>query len=302
MKENSMKDSVYQLITGRIIMMLQQEVVPWRQTWKAKSQWPRNLISSRPYQGINVFLLHMMNYESPFWLTFNQARQLGGTIRKHEKATPIVIWKRTEMTDPWTEQKQTVLFVRHWSVFNSAQCEGIASRIPTPKADVSVEDSVTIASGIVESMPNRPSIKHGFREAKYLIEDDCVAMPAQVAFDSLQEYYAVLFHELGHATGHEKRLNRDSFLDVYGDDLSNYPKEELCAEITSAFLCAECGIVERTIENSAAYIQHWLKQLKDDPKLVIHAAAQAQKATNYILNRKTEDEPAEVSSEQKEVV
>jgi antirestriction protein ArdC len=290
-----MKDSVYQLITGRIIMMLQQGIVPWRQPWKAKSCWPRNLISKKLYQGINVFLLHAMRYESPYWLTFHQARQLGGMVRKSEKATPIVFCRRIEKEDK-EQEKRTVLVLRYWSVFNVAQCDGIGD---VPAAPVRApHDPMATAARIVESMPLRPQITHGFREAFYATADDYIAMPNKADFASPEEYYAVLFHEMGHATGHEKRLNRESLRGAHGSDPSNYPREELCAEMTSAFLCGESGIVDRTIQNSAAYISEWLHRLKDDPKLVIHAAAQAQKAADYILDRKADEETAPV--EQKE--
>jgi antirestriction protein ArdC len=294
------KESAYQLITGRIIMMLQQGVVPWRKPWKAKSQWPQNLVSKHRYQGINVFLLHMMGYESPYWLTFHQARQLGGSVRKHEKATPIVLWKKIQREDETTEEKRTVLLLRYWSVFNVAQCDGLGNHIPAPELTVASEEPIAAATKIVEQMPHRPPIKHGFRKAFYSPVEDVVGMPMAENFGNKEEYFAVLFHELGHATGHATRLNRESLITARGDDPSNYPKEELCAEMTSAFLSGEAGIGDRTLENSAAYLQSWLKHLKDDPTLVIHAAAQAQKAADYILNRKIEDECAETPEPQKE--
>jgi antirestriction protein ArdC len=179
-----MKESAYQLITGRIIMLLQQGIVPWRQPWKTRRAWPRNLVSKRRYQGINAFLLHAMRYESPHWLTFYQARQLGGIVRKHEKATPVVLWKRLVVEDAATGEKQARLLLRYWSVFNVAQCEGLGRQVSEPQAVAAATDPIAAANSIVDNMPNRPSIKHGFAQAFYAMGEDYIGMPLTAAFEN----------------------------------------------------------------------------------------------------------------------
>lgn len=232
-----------------------------------------------------------MEYESPYWLTFNQARALGANVRKNEKASPIILWKKIQVEEPKADDKETRLLLRYWSVFNVAQCDNIAAHVPAPETPAAQADPLEAATGIVENMPNRPPIKHGFVKPFYSVRADYVGMPMASLFEKQEEYFSTLFHELGHSTGHETRLNRESFKTTGDADPSIYPKEELCAEMASAFLCAEAGIVETTLENSAAYIQEWLKRLKNDSKLVVQAAAQAQKAADYILNRADESEP-----------
>ncbi|MEI6358547.1 MAG: zincin-like metallopeptidase domain-containing protein [Verrucomicrobiota bacterium] len=139
-------------------------------------------------------------------------------------------------------------------------------------------------------MPQRPVIKHGMNMASYSPGSDMVNMPDRTRFQSEDHYYATLFHELVHSTGHEKRLKRASIMERNGYGSDPYAKEELIAEMGSAFLCGYAGIEDRTIDSSAAYLEGWLKQLKEDKTLIVHAAAQAQKATDFILSRKLESE------------
>ena len=140
-------------------------------------------------------------------------------------------------------------------------------------------------------MPQRPVIKHGMNMAYYSPATDIVGMPDSSRFESVDHYHATLFHELVHSTGHEKRLKRASILERNGYGSDPYAKEELIAEMGSAFLCGYAGIEERTINSSAAYLEGWLKQLKADKTLIVHAAAQAQKAADFILNHQTEYQP-----------
>jgi antirestriction protein ArdC len=141
-------------------------------------------------------------------------------------------------------------------------------------------------------MPQRPVIKHGMNMAAYSPVSDVVNMPDRVRFKSEDHYHATLFHELVHSTGHEKRLKRASIMERNGYGSNPYAKEELIAEMGSAFLCGYAGIVDRTIDSSAAYLEGWLKQLREDKTLIVHAAAQAQKAADFILGHKPE-QPAE---------
>jgi antirestriction protein ArdC len=269
----------YERITERIVTLLEQGTVPWHKPWKVKTGLPRNLISKKPYRGINVFLLMAMSYESPHWLTFRQAIQLGGNVKKGEKSCPVVFWKQMKIEDKESGEPRKVPLLRLYHVFNAAQCEGLKDapeEIPMP---------VTKPAEIVAKMPQPPVVKHGMAQAFYSPADDCVGMPERERFDSEASYFATLFHELVHATGHEKRLNRASITERNGFGSDPYCKEELIAELGSAFLCGYAGIVDRTIDNSAAYLEGWLKQFQNDRTLIVYAAAQAQKAADFILGR-----------------
>ena len=269
----------YERITERIVTFLEQGTVPWHKPWTVKTGLPRNLISKKPYRGINVFLLMAMSYESPHWLTFRQAIQLGGNVKKGEKSCPVVFWKRMKNEDEKSDEPKKAPLLRLYHVFNVAQCEGLKD------APGEIQMPVTKPAEIVAGMPQPPVVKHGMAQAFYSPHEDCVGMPERERFDSEASYFATIFHELCHATGSEKRLNRASIAERNGFGSDPYCKEELIAELGSAFLCGYAGIVERTIDNSAAYLEGWLKQFQNDRTLIVSAAAQAQKAADFILGR-----------------
>ena len=283
-KKKYMNIKSYERITERIVELLQQGTVPWHKPWQVKTGLPRNLITQKPYRGINPFLLMAMGYESPNWLTFRQAIQLGGTVKKGEKSCPVVFWKPMEITDKVSNEAVKIPLLRLYSVFNVAQCEGLKN---VPVAEETAF-AVTEAAEIVANMPQPPVIKHGMSHAFYSPINDTVGMPEPKRFKSEDAYHATLFHELCHSTGSEKRLKRQSIMERNGFGTDPYCKEELIAELGSAFLCGQAGIVERTIDSSAAYLENWLKQLKSDKTLIVYAAAQAQKAADFILNRQPE--------------
>jgi antirestriction protein ArdC len=281
MKTTDKRGSVYDQITERIIAMLEKGTVPWRKPWQAKAGFPRNLVSGKPYRGINVFLLHAMSYESPFWLTFKQAKELGGTVRRGEKSCPVVFWKQLEVEDKQTGETEKIPMMRFYHVFNAAQCDGLKD-ISAPVVETPF-DAPTKPEEIVAFMPKRPEIKHGLTRAYYSPAEDIVAMPDRARFETEAGYFDTLFHELVHATGHASRLNRPTLTESQGFGSNPYCKEELVAEMGAAFLCGQAGIAEQTLENSAAYVQNWLEQLQNDKKLIVQAAAQAQKAADYII-------------------
>jgi antirestriction protein ArdC len=194
-----------------------------------------------------------------------------------------------------THWKESVPFLRYYSVFNLAQCDGIPQdKIPVLDACKREHTAIAEAERIVAGMPKRPEIQNKWQRAFYSPDADFVGMPQPELFRSGEDYYSVLFHELTHATGHESRLNRkgvsgsDGLWSAFGT--TPYASEELVAEMGAAFLCGQSGIVERTIDNSAAYVQSWLQRLKDDRRLVVHAAAQAQKAADFILGKQYHEE------------
>jgi antirestriction protein ArdC len=277
-----MKNQAYDRITDRIAALLEQGTVPWHKPWKVRTGLPRNLVSQKPYRGINVFLLIAMCYESPLWLTCRQANRLGGSVRKGEKACPVVFWKQMTYEDKQSGEEKKKRLLRFYHVFNVAQCEGLKF---APAPVETAVNGISKPEDIVANMPQRPEIKHGMTRAGYSPREDCVGLPVRERFERTEDYYSTLFHELVHSTGHEKRLNRPTLTETAGYGSNPYCKEELIAEMGAAFLCGQAEIGERTIDNSAAYLEGWLKQLQSDRTLIVSAAAQAQKAADFILGR-----------------
>jgi antirestriction protein ArdC len=276
----------YDEINSRIKELLEQGTVPWRKPWNAQSNYPKNLISGKRYQGVNVFLLACQQYSSPWWLTFKQVQDKGGYVVKGSKSTPVIFWKWLDKSDSDEESSTTgkIPLLRYYSVFNIEQTEGIT---PPPAEEThNVFDPIAKAEEIIANMPMKPDIRHGGNRAYYSPSLDYVQLSQQHTFDSIEHFYNTLFHELSHATGHANRLGRKSILEPSYFGSHEYSKEELVAEMGAAFLCGHCGIEQKTIENSAAYIAGWLKALKNDKTLLILAASAAQKASDYILGVK----------------
>lgn len=301
-RKRYVRTDVYQIVTDRIVRLLESGTVPWHQPWKGGNQWPRNLVSRKPYRGINVFLLKSAMYPSPFWLTFRQIQTLGGTVKKGERSFPVVFWKiLKEEGDP---EARRIPFLRYYSVFNVTQCEGINVPVTQPVAVDRPFTPIDECERVVRDMQNPPAIRHHGGGACYIPALDAVSMPEAKLFESPEAYYSTLFHELTHATGHASRLNRAEVADQgrFGSD--PYSREELVAEMGAAFLSAHCEIENKTIIQSANYIQEWLKRLKDDRKLVVHAAAQAQRACDFILNVEYKEDagPAEEQPKEYKVV
>lgn len=286
-----MSDTAYQVITDRIIQKLETGTVPWRKTWAETESGPgdhRSLASGKAYRGINSLITACSGFSAPYWVTYKQALERGGQVKKGEKGTPIVFLGQGKRQVEGKEKDETFRFLRYYTVFNVEQCEGLEY----PKTEPKVREFTPIESAqrIADNMPLRPKLQHVKQQAYYSPFLDYVNMPRPESFTSPEEYYSTLFHELGHSTGHESRLKRESLQKVAGFGTHEYSKEELVAEMTAAFLCYESGIIDPTIDNSAAYISNWLKVLRNDPKFVVSAAAQAQKAADFILDRKPESQ------------
>jgi antirestriction protein ArdC len=288
-KEN-MKNQTYDRITDRITALLEQGTVPWHKPWTARTGLPRNAVSKKPYRGINVFLLIAMMYESPLWLTFRQVSQLGGSVRKGEKACPVVFWKQTTVEDKESGEQKKKYLLRFYHVFNVSQCDGL--KIGTEPVQA-VENGIVKPEEIVAGMPQPPVLKHGMTHSYYSPRKDCVCLPVRERFDRSEDYYSTVFHELVHSTGHEKRLKRFTESAEFGSN--PYCKEELIAEMGAAFLCGQAEIAERTIDNSAAYLKGWLEQLRNDKTLIVQAAAQAQKAADFILGNDSDETAANIT-------
>lgn len=297
-----MKNDVYQIVTDRIIRLLETGTVPWHRPWKGGDQWPQNFITRRVYRGINLFLLNATQYPSPYWLTFRQVLALGGHVKKGERSFPVVFWKIFR-EDGNEDAPKRIPFLRYYSVFNVAQCEGI--KVPVkPVVETPPFQAIERCERVVTEMPKRPVIQHTGPRASYAPALDVVTMPDVKQFESSEAYYSTLFHELTHATGHFTRLNRKEVTEPNRFGSDPYSREELVAEMGSAFLCGHCAIENKTIDQSASYIQSWLGRLKEDRKLVVHAAAQAQKACDFILGieHKDDEPPQEAQPKEFKVV
>ncbi|MFI4915095.1 MAG: ArdC family protein [Phycisphaerales bacterium JB060] len=285
---------VYQAVTDRIIELLDQGTVPWRHPIRGGGgdrSPPTSLASQRAYRGINVFLLAVTawleGYESPYWLTYVQARMMGGHVRKGEKGSLVILWKQYATQDRETGQDITVPVLRHYTVFNTEQCEGIEVPSPSPAEDQGEEPAFTpieAASAIVEGYQDGPRIEHKGSQAFYQPKADLVCIPEPDRFVDPKSYYATIFHELVHSTGHRSRLDRglEKKLSPFGS--ADYSKEELVAEMGAAFLAAAAGIGTATIEQSAAYVDGWRKKIGSDTKLVVQSAGMAQKAADLIVD------------------
>ena len=280
-----MSKNVYEVITSRIFQLLEEGTVPWRKPWSSVEGLPKNLISEKTYRGVNLFLLAFSGYSSPFWMTYRQAKQLGGHVKKGEQGWPVIFWKdlRREREDEEedADEERPLFVARYYTVFNATQTEGVD--FAEPEVQNPDFDPIIRCEQIVAQMPDRPQIFHEEQRAYYNPKCDVVNVPAGEYFIGEPEYYSTLFHELVHSTGHESRLNRSSLSETKGFGSDPYCREELVAEMTAAMLCGYAGIDGKTLENSAAYIQHWMEKLEEDPKLVISAASQAQKAADYVL-------------------
>ncbi len=282
---------VYTRITNKIVADLEKGVRPWMRPWSADNMAGRIVRPLRhngiPYKGINVLMLwsaSMTNgYRCPTWITFKQALELGGHVRKGERGELVVFastFRRTETDDKGEAIERDIPFLKGYTVFNVEQCEGLPVQYTTePESPVtpSVErieraDRFFAATGAV--------IRHGGGRAFYTEGADFVQMPPFESFRDAESYAATLAHELIHWTKHEKRLARDFGRIKWGD--TGYAREELVAELGSAFLCADLEITPEVREDHASYIASWLKALKGDKRFIFSAAAHAQRAADYL--------------------
>ena len=276
------KFDIYQTITNLIVERLESGVVPWHLPWKTSGGVPCNLISKKPYRSINFWYLLSFGFERPYFLTFNQVKELGGYVKKGSHSYLISFWKMLEVEKEGTLEE--VPYLRYYRVFHIDDVEGIPENKILENESFDHEfDAIATCDKLVEFWTDSPAIELGKQKACYIPGLDKVQMPNPRTFYRDEEYYSTLFHELVHSVGHPKRLNRHSKFPDHQFGSKDYSQEELVAEMGAAYLCGLCGIENATIDNSASYIQSWLKKLKDDNKFVIQAASHAQRAVDYIL-------------------
>jgi antirestriction protein ArdC len=273
------KIDVYQQVTDKILALLAEGTVPWHKPWKGGAAM--SMSTNKAYRGINVFLL-----DEGYYGTYKKITELGGQVRKGEKSSIAVFWKFIEKRDPATGEVDRIPFLRHFRVFHASQAdwpEGMPERFNlTGGADEAdrITEAEQVVAGYVKG-DNGPRMSHGGGRACYNPATDWVTMPDLTAFDDADHYYSTLFHELAHSTGHETRLAREGVTNFDAFGSHQYAAEELTAEMTAAMIAAALGI-DSTIETSAAYLAHWSATLGSDPKLIVRAAGQAQKAADLI--------------------
>ena len=284
----SSRQSIYADVTARLIHELEQGRLPWVQPWDTGSGYgmPHNAITGRAFSGINILILwaavNDCHYPSQAWLTYRQAQATGGTIRRGEKGTTVCYAdhftpkdEEARAQDEGRDARQ-LAFLKRFTVFNVAQCEGL------PEAPISVPRPTPEASLLpcVKDLirASRADVRIGGEQAFYSPAADIIAVPARAAFRNPVDWYRTLLHEFGHWTGHHSRLNRKQN-GRFGS--SDYAREELIAEIASAFTCATLSI-QPTVRH-ADYVGAWLEVLREDERAIFRAASQASKAADYLL-------------------
>ena len=281
MKATAPRPDIYEIITNRFILALENGVAPWKQPWNAAYGAPRNYRSGHVYQGVNAFLLKMVAGEQPFFLTYQQAQELGGQVRKGEKGMPIVFAKVIKK-DKGEGKEEKKLYLQYSHVFNVSQIDGIEWKFPeVPTREHTPQQQ---AEQLLAGYPQGPRLVHAGSEAHYRKATDTVTVPEAALFHTAEDYYLTIFHECIHSTGHAKRLNRASLTEEAGFGSEPYALEELVAELGASYLSAAAGLnLAVTEQGSASYLANWLQALRNDKRLILTAAKLAQRATYHVL-------------------
>lgn len=278
-----MKKDIYEMVTDRIIEQLEKGYIPWQKPWTGVHDGAYNRISNKPYSLLNQMLLS----KTGEYATFKQWTELGGHIRKGEKAEIVTFWKIQQIEEENEDGEKIIKqlpLLRYYNVFHISQVEGVE-----PKSiDLNELQPIEEAERIKTEYMQREHIKILEKvtdKAFYSPSLDYIQVPCKEQYQNIEEFYSTLFHEMTHSTGHKVRLDREDVKDCVYFGSENYSKEELCAELGSAFLINKLGIESsKSFNNSTAYIQSWLRVLKNDKKFIISASSRAEKAVKYILN------------------
>lgn len=289
-RNNRTRRDIHQEVTDRIIAMLETGTRPWAKGYSGAAFSPMQLplrVTGEAYKGINVLMLwctaHEKAYTGRTWMTFRQAKELGGSVRKGEKSTPVVYFQKLAIDDPEHEQadangQRHIPMLKTFAVFNVDQIDGLPERYtPEPAADHGTAPIAELEA-FVQGTGARVIIDG--RNPCYAPGPDTIHMPAINRYPEAERYYADLLHELTHWTGHKSRLDRDQ--KGYRQDREAYAFEELIAELGASFLAAELGTEAEPREDHAAYLASWLKVLKADKRAIFAAAARAQAAADYL--------------------
>ena len=285
--ERKERTNVYQMVTDRIIAELEKDIIPWKKPWINVKSGAYNRITKKPYSLLNQLILG----KAGEWASFKQWQDLGGHVRKGEKASFVTFWKITavdEEQEDGTMITKQIPLLRYYNVFHISQVEGVD---PLPEEELNTE---------IEPIEEAEKIKNAYKEREHIpIKEvvtndagyypllDQINVPCRKQYQIANEFYSTLFHEMIHSTGHRTRLNRLTSKECLRFASDTYSKEELTAEFGSAMLMNILGIeTNKTFRNSTAYIQSWLKVLKNEPRWIVSASSRAEKAVEYILNGK----------------
>jgi len=296
-----MKQDIYDRITTRIVESLEAGVCPWLKPWNAEhaaGKITRPLRhNGQPYSGINVFMLWMeaetRGFSAPIWMTFRQAKELGGHVRKGEKGAQVVyankITKTERDAETGDEEERTIPFMKGYTVFNVEQIEELPAHYYAKAVEPVLDPEERIAEVEAFLGATGASVTHGGNQAFYMPSQDRIQMPPFEFFCNRESYYATLLHETVHWTKHPARLDREFGRKRWGDE--GYAMEELVAEIGSAFLSADLGITPDIRDDHAAYIGSWLKVLKNDKRAIFTASGHAQRAATYLHELQAQPAP-----------
>ncbi|GIW86356.1 MAG: antirestriction protein [Isosphaeraceae bacterium] len=284
------RHDVYTRVTDAIIAELEKGVRPWLKPWNAEHMAGRInrplRHNGQPYKGVNVLMLwmsaEMQGFAAPIWMTFKQAKELGASVKKGAKGSLVVYADRitrTETGEDGEDTERDIYFMKGYTVFNVEQVEGLPPHFYASAAP-QLDPAQRIEAADLYFANTGAEIRHGGNQAYYATEADYIQMPPFVSFKDAESYCATLAHEMTHWTKHPARLDRDFGRKRFGDE--GYAREELVAEIGTAFLCCDLGITPEPRDDHASYLDHWLKVLKEDKRAIFQAAAYAQKAVDYL--------------------
>jgi len=277
------KSDIYQQVADKIVKMMETMGTNWVKPWADLNQ-PINLVSGKPYRGLNVLFLNMSGYSDATWATFKQWAAKGYAVQRGEKGTTITFYKQLKIKDKETDKDRTVPLLRTYTVFNAAQVADKNGKSYTTQRAAPLSESERSAKADAFIENTGASINHAGDVACYVPSIDLINMPKYAAFKNAAAYYGTMFHELAHWTGAKQRLNRL--------DSGTYAWEELVAELSAAMTCAALGIESVPREDHAKYLNAWIARIKDDPKALVRAITKAKQASEYLETLQEESDDA----------
>ncbi len=282
------KSDVYESITNKIIAIMERGELPWTMPWVSNTPSRPLRSCGKTYSGINVLVLWVAaienSFSSPYWFTFNQAKELGSSVRKGAKGTQVVFaatFSKEVESDEGEKETRDIPFMKAYYVFNADQIDGLPTKYQGTPIEVNKDEAIEHADKFFANLES--SVKYSGSQAYYRKDDDSITLPKFEAFNSSVDFYSTIAHEHIHWTRHSSRLNRDFSQKKFGD--SGYALEELVAELGSAYLMADLGLEFEPREDHAAYVASWLKALKNDKRFIFTAASHASRAVEFMHSK-----------------
>jgi antirestriction protein ArdC len=280
MNTNKQQSDIIGMVANRIVHYLEQDIIPWNMVW---GSLPKNLITTRPYRGVNLLLLNPLCYPHSYFLSAEQVRALNASVKEGEKPHLVVFWKR--LPYEYEELKSHQPLLGYSFVYNVSQCSGIpAHLIPESQRE---RYPIAVCDSIILHMKHKPKIRYDENVAYYHPRYDFINVPDIAYFVEEKAFYATLFRQLVHATGHRKRLNRKDLTEPTLFTTHAYSTEELVGEIGACYLQSIAGIFYDTLSDWDAYVEGWIAKIRHDKRCVITASDMAQEAVDYIIGMNT---------------